>query len=284
MLNVRLLVALLVPGVLALGGFSARSQAPAAAPTPLAEISKVTDPKTRAALEEIARKVADIREVVVQSYISNAPTGTVRTTSPRQLILRVDGFAFMHVDNLGGKKQNILIQEEWIFNNHKQYWVVQKGTDTVTNKAVTIASLLDLTRLERAGVKSAMSFNSQFAALLNPFVLLDPSRLKLVEETPDAWTFSADFTPQGVAALHLTDTEGKLERLSISKKTGLLVKSETSGAQPVIESLSQVTVNPDPPMPEKYYTYTPPADALVYDLTGGMIQEHVNATNQKIRR
>lgn len=254
---------------------SPAAAAPATAPAPVARLNLalITDPKVRAAVEEIQRKTAAIKEIIIQDYRTNETGSVITGAHPKQLIIRADGQSFTHAANLNNQHKNVLTQEMWVFNNGKNFWNVQKGMDTVQKKPVTIVSGVDLVKVRAAGVKSELMALNSLAAFVNPFINHDLSTLKLVSETPEAWNFTANISTDGPEGREIRALRITSERLSISKKSGLTIKSATDGPNPITESLDQVTVNPDPPVPDSYFNYTPSASAFVVDMTDQEIQK-----------
>lgn len=249
--------------------------APQTAVAPLVDMTKISDPKLKAAIEEIARKVAGINEIFISEFRTNDPLLPLVSNNPAQVILRRNGYYFLCSRGLNKPQKAFTVNTLWMINDRRVFWTVLEGMGAdpaggAVKKRVTLVTKVDIDKVRAAGIRNDITSDTEdFDRFTNPFSSLDPASLKLVAESSREWTFTGNLLQDGEAIAH----GAKTAKLTISKLNGLTVKNTTDGKIPVTETLDKVHVNLNPPVPDTYFKYTPPPDAYVLDATTQTIEQ-----------
>lgn len=256
------------------GGAAAQAPTPASPPEPLVDMTKISEPKVKEAIEEIGRKVAAINELYVAEFTPGDPLMPILSNNPAQVIMRRKGGFFMASRGMNRPHPQLTITDMWIMSDTKIFWTVTKGMGVDPKGGdqripVVIATKVDLDKMRAAGITNKMTETSgHFMEFVNPFGGLEPSTLKLSGETTETWTFTAKVLPNEDSQAH----GSTVQVVTVSKQNGLPVKAATEGRVPVTATFAKVQVNPNPPVAESYFHFTPPAGAYVIDETDKAIQ------------
>lgn len=267
-------------------------QAPAASPQ--LDTAKLTDPKTKAAVEEINKKQALIKEVIIEDMkaLNKDAKGEIRASLDCKILERRPNGSYRYAKSNGGMTGDAEIYSiqdgkyvwevqtlsaatvEKMLENAKKQGLPQAQIDSMASSMKgTHISKIDLAKLQQAGVLTTYQVSE--GSVLRPLDVVEPASLKLASETPAAWTFTANpksNAPSASAAAPATSSSMAMT-LVINKANGICAKMEI--IEPTGTSLvtmDKITVNPAPPIPDSYFTYTPAADVSVTDSTDAVIK------------
>jgi outer membrane lipoprotein-sorting protein len=250
-------------------------------------LSAIKDAKARAAMEQIKAKMAEIKEFAIGDIRleMTSPTGQKMATEI-QAAARRPNLSSVHMKSIGAIPA-LSGQEQWMISDGKLLWTVIQhapGSERVLEERLKLQNApqdvitrmtadwkklqvtrLNRTRLQSAGIEAAgMDPNGPFKLL---FSLMDMASLQLTADSAEAWTFEAGVNKASQLA-------GSAEKMTVTfdKKDGVPRKLL---ALPLFSvTLAKVRVNPAKPIPAETFTYEPPADAIVKDLTQSRIQDY----------
>ncbi|MCE5228246.1 hypothetical protein LLG95_01435 [bacterium] len=252
----------------------AKAQAPAPA----------IDPKVKAALDEIRKKQAGMKEFVIDeittTYIKDGkPSGTV---TKKRILKKAPNLYYTMLKHVSGPNTGAAVGK--LFDG-KTFWQINVASDEAVNRRMayerstiktekeikqdieffrTTRSRADLAKIRKAGVYQQF-LNSQLE-FPNPIVMLSRPETKLVGETPAQWDFETVY--QG-------DNGAKgTARVTFSKEHGLCTRSEISSEKKsgFIMTLDKIQVNPATPIPDDTFKYEPPPRSFVMDVTKEVIK------------
>ncbi|MCE5228247.1 hypothetical protein LLG95_01440 [bacterium] len=258
---------------------------------PQTDLAKVTDLRTRAALGEIAKKQAAIREIVIDDYTSTImQKGKIVQEGKAIVRHRLPDLLYIEAKNTGapGDVDGVVYDGKWQWGMHvmgpvrinqqiermKQANMAQADIDKTIQQIKVSRSKIDLQKMREAGFYDKV-FGSRIWYLY-PMKALPVREWRLVGESPDAWLFMVKFMQP--AAQNSPDIIAKLE---FSKANGLCVRREMGTGDMVnIDTIAAVTVNPARPIDNKFFKYEPPAGAIVTDRTDAMLKTFQKAMKQ----
>lgn len=257
---------------------------PAQAPSSAVNTSAIKDPKAKAAVEQIQKLIAGIREYTCTVQTSTAlPKGSLSMTEQfwckPPVLLNVQANREHPVATVRGNttfyysdgKTLVLHQkpgpgamaaftEMFSKSGRASADQVQRmASDAAKPKAFRY----DLAKLGAAGMKTDGLFYSEH--VMKPFSSCNMETVMLESETADAWTLSAVYNYPG--------GQGK-SSLVIGKKDGAVRSIVTdSSAGKTTVAISGLQINPAAGIPAATFQYTPPPGVTVTDNTDAFIQQ-----------
>lgn len=239
------------------------------------DASKVTDPKVKGAIEEINRKQAVIKEIAI---------GDVRTTQTKgsETLIALTGKSYYRVPDLfcnqftavagmsagsvsgtasdGKTLWQLTIASpaliENMINRMKANRMPQTEIDTNVKKLKVECSKLDLDKLRAAGLYDPAASITP----MHPDAIYPADQWRLESETATTWTFVSPAEQKGS------------NKFTFSKENGLCVVTQSVryiDSTPMLgtTALGKIEVNPNPPIADSVFKFTPPAGVEPTDMT-----------------
>ena len=253
--------------------------------TPLVDMRAIKDTDLRMALHRIHDLRSDIHEYSAVLTRTIRVDGQQIALAHSDIMYREPNLAFEYRVIEQSTAPGLTGQQFWAVSDGRYHWQYTQHAEgseielrsmleadpNVTDIDARIADHLapHLTRVDVRGLQKEGKEDRFLGATgvgNNPFDIFDPETLALVGESDDQWVFS------GQRREDLPGAELSL-RMTISKQHGLMVDCLMySGQRITALELRDIQVNPDPPLADRYFIYTPPDGVPVQDLTKQLIE------------
>lgn len=252
-------------------------------------VSRITDPQAKAAVQQIFKKQAEIKEVVVEDLESRVweKRGTI-THNKGQFSWRGPNMLFVKYSDLHGKTPGtihgmaldgataweLMIPSkralESIAENMKQANKPEAEIDDTLKKKKMSIVKVDLEALRQKGIYDKYVYPLEaFRRLFNP---VDPATLKLAGETDAEWVLTAKSRKDRRSSDYGKDTI----RMTVKKDSGLCVRyeytSNNENGYCSLVTIDKITINPVTPIADSVFKFEPPAGADVKDETENKIR------------
>ena len=263
------------------GPVVSQSEQPTPIP-PIVDASKIKDPKTLEVINQIAAKLAEVKEYVCTMKIeSKNPKGNLSSTE--QIAFRRPDLHYSVETQTEHAVKRIVGQRRWIYDDGKtriehvqpaagseqdliemfrgkisEQDLQKKIQEHLTPKAYRY----NLAVIRQAGIEPEQVWNK--GQLIKPFYRYDAASIKLEQETEDAWVFSAKYYRPlpGVDQI----------RITFGGKDGLLKEVQILGKQSLTMSFSEHLINPEPKLQDDLFKYKMPPGAIMKIDTDGLIK------------
>lgn len=238
---------------------------------PQLDASKITEAKARAAVEEIVKKEAEIKELIIEDQkalftlggkFENSRNVKVYMRAPDRLLIIQDLYNGNRTTILFDGKTNWLVD----MTSEQELKKEQKASRSAINEAARNRVSYRKAVIEKLNVAGIFDeYITLYQFFFRPLLVADPATVILTADTAEEWVFTgalkfAQMQPDMSMEMHYNKSNGLCSKLQITGKNSLTTVTN-----------DKITVNPAKPIEDKTLHYQPPAGVTFTDITDATI-------------